>query len=209
MAIPGQASGEFTESQSALRILYVGHRNSFSATLTTDGFTQTNPPIVTTAGTISTTLSPAPKAGVLSASVAFTRPDAGNGFVGGPVSAPPASGAVRPLGLFINDAGGYAYLNLPTAASGQAPYVSGQGTMGARLFETQNLVGGADLTYAVGDSLVASRNGYLTNVEDANNAFELTANYSAGGAAAAATVLGVVKIVPDAVHDEILFDLRV
>jgi hypothetical protein len=209
MAIPGQASGDFTESQSALRILYVGHRNSFSAVLTMDAFTQRNPPIVTTPNTISATLSPAPKPGVLSASVAFTRPDAGNGFIGGPVSVAPAAGAVRPLGLFINDAAGYPYQNLPAAASGQGPYVSGQGTMGARLFETQNLGGGADLVYAVGDALIASRNGYLTNVEDSGNAFELTAAYSAAGAALAATVLGVVKIVPDAVHDEILFDLRV
>jgi hypothetical protein len=209
MAIPGQASGDFTESSSALRILYVGHRNSFAADLTLDAFTQTNPPVVVTANTISATLSPAPKRGVLGASVAFTRPDAGNGFIGGPVSAPPAAGAVRPLGLFINDAAGNAYENLPGVASGKGPYVSSQGTMGARLFETQNMTGGTDLVYAQGDALVASVNGYLTNVQNAANTFELSANYSAGGAAAAATVLGVVTIVPDAVHNEILFDLRV
>lgn len=209
MAIPGQASGDFTESTSALRILYVGHRNTFAASLTVDAFTQQNPPVVTTAGSISTTLSVAPKRGVLGASVAFTRPDAGNGFVGGPVTAPPVSGAVRPLGLFINDAAGNAYENLPAVASNLGPYVSGQGTMGVRLFETQNLNTLADLTYAVGDSLVASRNGYLTNVENATNAFELTANYSAAGAATAATVIGVVKIVPDSVNNELLFDLRI
>ncbi len=209
MAIPGQASGDFTESTSALRILYIGHRNTFGATLTVDAFTQNNPPIVTTPGTISTTLSVAPKRGVLGASVAFTRPDAGNGFIGGPVSAAPATGAVRPLGLFINDAAGNAYENLPAVASNLGPYVSGQGTFGVRLFETENLSSGATLTYAVGDSLVASRNGYLTNVANATNAFELTAAYSAAGAASDVTVIAVVKIVPDSVNNELLFDLRI
>jgi len=203
MAIPGQASGNFVEGQSALRILYVGHRNTFSAQLTTDAFVQTNPPVVVAAPTVSQTLGPRPSRGVLSGSVAFTRPDAGNGFVGGPLAATPLTGEVRPLGLFINDAAGYSYLNTPAAASGMGPYTSGQGTMGTKLYETQNLNGGAALTYAVGQALVASRNGYLTNVANADNSLELNFGYTA------ATTIGIIKIVPDAVLAELLFDQRI
>lgn len=203
MAIPGQASGNFVEGQSALRILYIGHRNTFSAQLTTDAFVQTNPPVVAAIGTVSATLGPAPSRGVLSGSVAFTRPDAGNGFIGGPLAAAPLAGEVRPLGFFINDAAGYSYLNTPAAASGLGPYTSGQGTVGTKLYETQNLVGGAALTYAVGQTVVASRNGYVTNVANANNSLELALGYSA------ATQIGVIKIVPDAVLAELLFDQRI
>ena len=205
MAIPGQASGDFTESSSALRILYVGHRNTFAAELTTDGFTQTNPPIVAAAAAKSATLSTTPKYGVLGGSVAFTRPDAGNGFVGGPLAAAPADGALAPLGLFINDAVGNPYENTPGPASGKGPYVSSQGTIGVQLYETQNLDTNADLTYAAGDALVASLNGYVTNVDDQVNGVE-SAFAAADGSG---TVLGIVKIAPDATLAEIVFDLRV
>lgn len=198
MALPGQASGDFAESSSALRILYVGVRNSFAATLATDGFTQTNPPVVTAAGTISAALAPVPKRGILSGSVCFSRPDAGNGYVGGP-----AAGAhVRPLGLFINDAAGNAYENTPAAASGQAPYTSAQGTYGVRLYETQNLDTGADLAWSMGNRVLASKNGYLTNLSDDDNTHELAANGEK-------TVIGVVKIVPDSVHAELVIDQRI
>lgn len=203
MAIPGQASGNFVEGQSALRILYIGHRNTFSAQLTTDAFVQLNPPVVTALASVSQTLGPAPSRGVLSGSVAFTRPDAGNGFIGGPVAVAPLTGQVRPLGLFINNAAGYSYLNTPAAASGMGPYTSGQGTVGTKLYETQNLSTNAALTYAVGQTLVASRNGYLTNVADAPNCLELNLGY------ASATQIGVIKIVPDAVLAELLFDQRI
>lgn len=218
MALPGQSSGDHSEGSSALRILYVGHRNSMSATLTTDGFTQTNPPVV--AANKSTTLSATPKYGILSASVAFARPDAGNGFVGGPLAAKPADGMLRPLGLFINDAAGNAFENTPAVSSGQAPYVCSQGTMGARLYETHVLQGAnlaSALVYEVGDRLYASQNGYLTNAkstsglaapdtDDDGDIWEVTLG---GVALADATVMGVVKIVPDSTHAEIVFDLRV
>ena len=205
MALPGQASGGFVEGANALRILYVGHRNTFAARLTTDGFTQTNPPIVTAAAAKSTTLSATPKYGVLSGSVAFTRPDAGNGYIGGPLAAAPANGDLKPLGLFIVDAAGNPYENTPTAASGQAAYVSSQGTMGSQLYETQNLDSNADLTYYPGETLVASLNGYLTNVDDQLNAVES----AFAGADGSSTTLGIVKIAPDSTHAEIVFDLRV
>lgn len=194
MALPGQASGDFSESSSALRILYIGVRNTFAATLATDGFTQTNPPQIVVH--ISGTLPVAPKRGVLGGSVCFTR---GNGLVGGPPAAPNAN--VKPLGLFINDAAGNAYENTPAAASGQAPYTSANGTFGVRLYETRNLSTGDPLDWSAGNSLYASKNGYLTNVLADNNTFEQ--------AVTGVTLIGVVKVAPDSVHAELVFDQRI
>ena len=96
MPMIGQASGGFTESSSALRLLHVGVRNTVCA-LTPDGFTQTNPPIVTAAGTISLAVGMKPTTrGILSGSVAFMRPDVGSNYVGGPVTvAVPVDGGDR------------------------------------------------------------------------------------------------------------------
>lgn len=210
MAIPGQASGDFRESAGALRILHVGIRNSVGV-LTADAFTQTNPPIVTAAATVSTTLASPAKNGVLGGSVAFARPDAGNGFHGGPIETGAAAdlAATRALGLFINDAAGNDYENLPGVASERGPYVSGQGTYGSQLYETQDLDTTADLTYLVGDRLIASRNGYLTNVNDPPNSSELTNLVLGAAGVPEATLLGIIKIIPDAALAEMVFDLRV
>lgn len=204
MSLPGQASGDFVAGSSALRILYVGHRNTFASKLTDDGFTQTNPPVVT--ANKSATLSATPKYGVLSASVALTRPDAGNGFIGGAIAAAPAEGNCRPLGLFINDAAGNPFENSPGPASGLGPYVSGQGTYGLAVYETKHLGTGADLEWKVGDRVYCSRNGYVTNLIDVANALE-AAHIGAGEANL--TLLGIVKIAPDSSHNEIIVDLRV
>lgn len=224
MAIPGQASGGFTESSSALRIFYVGHRNSLAAELTTDGFTQQNPPIETTSGTVTDQLGAAPKRGVLSASVAFTRPDVASQRVGGPrpTESSPTDGWVRPVGLFINDADGNEFENTPAEASDQAPYVSSQGTMGARLFETQVLGGtgsgttsgsqGDDLVYATGQYLFASRNGYLTSAHSSSGVESndlLEVEHGDASSLGSATGIGIVTIVPDATHDELVFDQRI
>lgn len=165
-SIGGQASGDFLLSQGALRILYSVIKDSVSA-LADDGFTQSNPPVVTTTSAVSTTLPAAGfrKSGVLGGSVAFVRPDKGQNIVGGAKTSP--SVGTRPLGLFINDAAGNAFENTPAPASGKCPYVRG-GTVGLKLYETavQTTVGGGvvgtALTYAVGDTLYASVNGYLT-----------------------------------------------
>jgi len=222
MALPGQASGDFTESSSALRILYVGTLNSFAAELTTDAFTQTNPPVITAAAAVSTTLPAAPKRGVLGASVAFTRPAAGNGLIGGPTGAAAAAGAIRPLGLFINDAAGNAYENTPAAASNKGPYMSAQGTVGLRLYETAvQAPGGAGTTSgAQGDALLyenglyvyASVNGYVTTAVSAAGSESADVHEVAYGDAAniaAATALGVITIVPDSVHAELVIDQRI
>lgn len=165
-SIGGQASGDFLLGQGALRILYSVIKDSIP-TLAADGFTQNNPPVVTTASAVSTVL-PATnrKNGVLGGSVAFIRPDQGQNVVGGAIT-PPAAGT-RPLGLFINDAEGNANENSPAPASGKCPYLRG-GSVGVKLYETdvQTTVGGGvvgtALVYAAGNTLYASVNGYLTN----------------------------------------------
>lgn len=230
MPLAGQASGGWTESSSALRILHVGVRNTVGV-LTDDSFTQTNPPITTTAGTISTSPGCLTEVlGVLSGSVAFTRPDAGSNFIGGPTRTAPALPAaltqVLPLGCFINSAAGNPYENLPAVASGKGPYVAAMGTYGNRLFETEVLVAtatgtavGTDLTYVTGMRLVASRNGYLmptvvffggaldpmdSGATATSNSLE--ASNVAGGVA---TLVGVLKMPPDSVMNEIVFDQRI
>lgn len=200
---PGNSSAGYLDASSALRILYVGHRNSLSATLTTDGFTQTNPPVVATSK--SSTLSVTPKYGVLGGSICVTRPDAGNGMVGGPTAAAPGVGAQKPLGFFINDAAGNPYENTPAPASGQCPYVSSQGTYGTALYETKNIETDADLVWNVGNSIYCSLNGYATNIDDDGNALE-SAHLAADGSS---TLLGIVKIAPDSTHAELIFDLRI
>jgi len=224
MPLLGQASGAWTESSSALRILYVGIRNSVGV-LSADAFTQTNPPIVTTAGTVSTSPGALTEVfGVLSGSVAFSRPDAGTNFIGGPREAGlvlPVDGTlINPLGVFINNASGNAYENLPGAASGKGPYVSARGTYGNKLYETNTLAltggvaAGTAFTYTAGSRLIASRNGYLmpsrvfsggawVSVDVANNAAEVA------GGSAASTVLGILKMAPDSVQTELVYDQRI
>lgn len=225
MPLLGQASGGWTESSSALRILHVGVRNTVGV-LTDDAFTQTNPPIITTAGTISRSPGALTEVlGVLSGSVAFTRPDAGSNFIGGPtktaMALPASVTQVRAMGCFINGAAGNPYENLPASASGKGPYVAAMGTYGNRLFETDLLVlsggvpAGTDLTYVAGMNLVASQNGYLmpsqaffggalVNV-DGGGAF----NTLEGVNGATVTVVGILKMAPDSVQTEIVFDQRI
>lgn len=216
----GQASGGWTESSSALRVLHIGIANTV-AKLTDDAFTQTNPPIVTGATTITNQVDTTVH-GVLGGSVCFARGDAGE-FVGGPAAVGTANVAV--LGVFINSANGNGFENTPGIASGIGPYYSGQGTYGNQLFEDKVLTGanaGDDLTaYAPGQKLYASRNGYLTNAVfadfDTNEAEQLwegtlfvdntpTADFSFGSAP---TVIGIVKGVPDSANPDLVYDQRI
>lgn len=221
MPMLGQASGDWTESSAALRILLVGIRNS-TGVLTTDAFTQTNPPIVTTAGTISTQADTG-VLGVLSGSVAFTRPDAGSNFLGGPVEpGAPDEGLIQPLGVFVNTAVGNAFENQPGPASGKNTYVSAQGTYGNQLFETQALatsgavIVGDDLTYTTGNQLVASRNGYLimrvtvqTGAAINLDIATITSQVANGTAIGGSTTLGILKMPPDSEQFELVYDQRV
>ncbi len=211
MPLLGQASGGFTESSSALRILHVGIRNTIGV-LTADSFTQTNPPTaeLTTSDQVDTT-----KLGVLSGSIAFARPDEGSNYIGGPVAKAVKNNGHHPLGVFINSANGNSFENTPGTASGKGPYVSSQGTYGNSLFETYT--GGAQaITYAVGDMLVSSPNGYLTNDTTALNAGGSSflkdnsgAGVFAGADGASDIIIGVVKMPADSVQGELVYDQRI
>lgn len=221
MPLLGQASGAWTESSSALRLLHVGVRNTVGV-LTDDAFTQTNPPVITTAVTISskvdTTLT-----GVLSGSVAFTRPDVGANYIGGNVETLAVAHHetfVRPLGCFINNANGNAYENLPGQASGKGPYVSSQGTYGNALYETQALAAlgafaqGDALSYITGVELIASRNGYLLPHFAWDGAALQDLDIAAWAAEvehgnAASTVIGILKMPADSTQNELVYDQRI
>lgn len=219
MPMLGQASGGFTESSAALRILHVGIRNSVGV-LTPDGFTQTNPPIVTLAVTISDQVDTG-TLGVLSGSVAFTRPDQGSNFIGGPVEpGAPDEDLIQPLGVFVNTAVGNAFENQPGPASGKNTYVSAAGTYGNALFETQVLAAtgpfavGDDLIYQTGQQLVSSRNGYLqmrvtTQTGAAVSLDIATITSEVANGAGASTTLGILKMPPDAEQFELVYDQRV
>ena len=191
MALLGQASGGFTESSSALRILHVGVRNTVGQ-LSANAFTQTNPPVVATGTTEASGLLDGLVRGVLSGSVAFAQ-NTGSNEHGGPEN------GVAVLGVFLNNAAGNAFENQPGVASNRGPYVSAQGTYGNKLYETKQDLANApvDITYAVGDSLVASVNGYLTS------------GAVAADIHASATVIGILKIVPDSNSDELVYDQRI
>jgi len=220
MPLLGQASGGWTESSSALRLLHAGVRNS-TGVLTADAFTQTNPPIVTVAATISTKVNTATR-GVLSGSVAFTRPDEGSNFIGGNIETGLTAlqeFLVKPLGVFMNTAVGNAYENTPGPASGKNTYMSSQGTYGNQLYETQALAAvgayaqGDDLLYVAGMELIASRNGYLMPAIDSAGASFDAATTAAesehAGAPNSSTTLGLLKMPADATQNEVVFDQRV
>lgn len=200
----GQGSGDFAETSGRIHLFHMGIRNAMGI-LSADAFTQATPPIVVTAANVSTTLAGITKAGVLGATVAFTRPDAGNGYHGGAAQIAAAYDAnVKPLGLFINDAVGNAFENTPGVASGRGPYVSGQGVVGVTLWETQQQIGGSGaLTYSAGDPLYASVNGLLTNRPE--DAYE----WQVVAALESITLMGVVRVAPDADNSLMVLDLRV
>jgi len=198
----GQGSGDFRETSGRVQLFHMGTRNSVGV-LTADAFTQANPPIVITTANVSSTLAGISKKGVLGSTCAFTRPDAGNGFHGGPVLVALAyQTGQKPLGIFINDSLGNPFENTPGVASGRGPYICGMATVGLSLYETRHQkTGSAAITYAVGDKVFAGVNGLVTNVvED---------GYEDNAAATTNTVLGIVKVAPDANNSLLVIDLRV
>jgi hypothetical protein len=205
MPIGGISSGDFKETSGRVQLFHVVTRNS-QGQLTTDAFTQANPPVVIAVNNKSAALANISKVGVLGGSVAFTRPDIGNGFHGGPVlNGVNYIAGLKPLGFFLNDAIGNPFENTPGPASGKGPYVCGSGScVGLSIYETKHQkTGFAGFVFAPGDWVYASMNGYATSIlEDAyeNNV----------GGAPAPTVMGVVKVAPDTTSNNILvIDLRV
>ena len=198
MAI-GQASQDFLGSSGRLRILYVGHRNSLSI-LADDAFTNANPEV--DVAFPSATVTSITKVGILGSSVAHTRPDQGNNYIGGPIAA--AAVNTRPLGLFISDAAGNSWENSPSAASGKVAYVSSGGLYGCQIYETRNqFAGGGAITFLNGDPVYSSTNGYLTNV--AADASEGVNGQNIGNT----TLIGRVKLGPASSLSEVMLDLRV
>ena len=218
MALLGQASGGWTESSSALRILYVGVRNSVGV-ITNDSFTQTNPPNVSSRTTTASGFDSS-VLGVLSGSVAFARPDVGSNFIGGPVTGVGTAAYVRPLGMFLNNAAGLAYTNTPAVASGKCPYVSSQGTYANSLYETLAVAAGGayaagnTLTYTTGMPLMSSLNGYLQPAQDTagatlqNTAMDLCGT-GVNDLLPAQGILGVLKMPADTTQAEIVYDQRI
>jgi hypothetical protein len=202
----GQGSGDFRETSSRIQLFHMGIRNALGIA-TPDAFTQANPPIVVAAANVSTTLAGITSLGILGATIAFTRPDAGNGFIGGPVQIGAANQAAqKPLGFYLNDAAGNAYENTPATASGRIPYVSGQAVVGLSLWETQHLItGSAALTYAAGDNLYASMNGLVTNVQEDAYQWQVAGQNDPDFL----TLIGVVKVAPDANNSLMVVDMRV
>jgi hypothetical protein len=190
----GQSSGDYRESQRRIHPLYMGLRVS-GQPYSADAFTQANPCNV--AVNVSTKLAGITTRGVLGGTVAYTRPDAGNGPVGGPPSV--FNPRIRVLGLFIADARGAKFENTPGLASGEASYYADGGTYANTLWETHNLDTGAPLVYMPGDELWASKNGLITNVADDDNTYE-----QGDGR----TLVALVKFAPDGDNPFIVFCLR-
>lgn len=118
---------------------------------------------------------------------------------------------VTPLGIFLNDAVGNAYENTPGVASGRGPYVCGNGScVGLSLYETKivtttggGVIGNSVGTYAVGDKVYASVNGLVTR--RLSDAYEAQAPVSS----TTPTVIGVVKVAPDANSTLLVIDMRI
>lgn len=227
----GQSSGAWLGGNSALRILYIGIRNTFGV-LAAESYTQANPPCVTTnvSDQVPTTVH-----GVLSGSVAFLRPDLGNDFIGGPGSSTTQTALAanathaagyRALGCFLNNAVGNAFENQPGVASGRGTHTTGMGTFGNALFETKLIANSADavnspaghtITYFPGCALVASRNGYLMPSQsvgtdagiDNADVIAMTAESFVKNANSSATVIGVLRQAPDSSHTELIYDQRI
>lgn len=190
----GQSSGDFLESQRRIHPLYMGLRVS-GQPYAPDALTQANPCNVQV--NVSDKLAGIATRGVLGGTVAYTRPDAGNGPVGGPPAV--YNPRVRVLGLFIADARGVPFENTPGIASGEASYYADGGTYANTLWETHNLDTGAPLVYLPGDEVWASKNGLITNVADDDNTYEQGSTR---------TLVALLKFAPAADNPFMVFCLR-
>lgn len=218
-SIGGLSSGDFRLSQGALRILYHVQKDSIPS-LASDGFTQSNPSVVSVVTARSTTLPTNVKRGVLGGSVAFVRPDVGSNTVGGAAQVGLTYVVnTRPLGLFINDALGNSYENTPAVASGKSPFIRG-GSVGVKIYETQvqttkgaGVVGDPLPAYAVGQKLYASVNGLLTNRwQDSYECQWIDGAFGSGAALACiesdVTKMGTVLSPPDSTSAELFAALN-
>jgi hypothetical protein len=196
-ALGGSSSGGVQLHGARVHALHSPTRDSFG-TFAPDALTQSNPPIITAAATVSEKLTGIYQQGVLGGSIAFTRPDAGANVHGGPVQISSQNDPnIVPLGFYVLDANPGAYNEHHAAGSSKLAFYKGNGTIALELFETKELMGGGagtDLTYKAGDRLYASSNGLATNrIEDA---YEW--NVPGQDSTEFVRVLGVVRTAPDA-----------
>ena len=134
----------------ALTILIRGHLNAIPV-LADVCFTKANYGVNT-----NDTLSVNTPRGVLGGSIAAVT--AGNDY-----TVVPCDLDLMPVGLFVNDAAGAAFENAPAVASGKVTVMKGQASVEVDVYETRNALDNADLTYAVGEKLYSSAQGFLTN----------------------------------------------
>lgn len=132
-----------------------------------------------------TTLSVNTPLGVLGGSVAGLS-------AGWDYTAFPCTANLEPIGLFVNDAAGAAFENSPAVASGKVTVVKGQASVEVDVYETRNAADNADLTYAVGNKLYSSAQGFLTNETSANG-----------------TVVGIVTKAPTVTSPTLGLDMRI
>lgn len=128
----------------ALTILIRTQLNSIPV-LSDDCFTKANYGVNT-----NSTLSVNTPRGVLGGSVAGISP-------GLDYTAVPCTDNLSPIGLFVNDAAGAAFENSPAVASGKVAVIKGQPSVEVDVYETDGI------TYAVGELLYCSAQGFLTN----------------------------------------------
>lgn len=203
MPVSGQGSGDFLETWARIIPFHIGGRVGSGLLVAPDAGTQRNPNVVTNPAAVSKKLAGITKRGILGGTVVFTRPDAGNGRIGGAVAGFLAG--LKPLGTFINDFLGNPYENAPGEASQRMAYYNA-GTFGTRLWETQVQVtgGGAtlgdDLVYTTGDYLYASVNGLLTNRYQDAYQYNVAGQNDIGFV----TQMGTVTQAPDGSFNEML-----
>lgn len=132
-----------------------------------------------------TTLSVNTPNGVLGGSVAAVSPGLDYTVV-------PGTTTLKAVGLFVNDAAGAAFENSPAVASGKVTVIKGLGSVEVDVYETRNAADNANLTYAVGDKLYASAQGFLTKETSSEG-----------------TVIGIVTKAPTTLSPTLGLDMRI
>lgn len=134
-------------------IILIRTQNNSIPVLADSCFTKAN--YDTPASHTNNTLSVNTPRGVLGGSVAAIS-------AGADYTAYPGTYDLQPIGLFVNDAAGAAFENAPAVASGKVAVIKGQASVEVDVYETHDASNVA-LTYAVGNLLYCSANGFLTN----------------------------------------------
>jgi hypothetical protein len=104
----------------------------------------------------------------------------------------PMTTSLMPVGLFVNDAAGAAFENSPAVASGKVAVMKAMASVEVDVYETRNAADNADLTFAVGNYLYGSAQGFLTNQTTASD-----------------VVIGVVTKAPSTSSPTLGLDMRI